>query len=150
MKTILSRRAWLGLVACAVIAGCGSQPRLLDQYSELQLREIVESSEGLQLELRLSNFGEKAFDVAQVEFTLAIEGQPPIRQTHVMELNVSGWGTEPLSFKVRGARLADVGRATQLRYELTGVISRKGFRGSIPIRHAGVLSPVPGVRGAWR
>lgn len=152
MKSLLRHplRVGLPLLALLSLAACGSRQRIDNQFSELQLREIVETTEGLQLALRLSNFGQKPFDVEQVDFTLTIEGQPAIRQSQPMTLNVSGWGTEPLAFTAAGARLGAAAEDAELRYELTGVIKRKGFRGSFRIHHSGVLSPVPGVSGAWR
>lgn len=153
MKSLSSHSARLGLIFITVLlltACAGTRQRMDNQFSELQLREVIEVADGLQLELRLSNFGERPFDVEQVDFTLSIDGQPPIRMSEAMELTVSGWGTEPLSFKAAGARLGNASADAELRYQLTGVITRKGFGGSFAIEHSGLLSPVPGVSGAWR
>jgi hypothetical protein len=153
MKALLSHPARLGLLCFMVLllAACtGTRQRMDNQFSELQLREVIETAEGLQLQLRLSNFGQKPFEVEQVDFTLSIEGQPPIRMSQSMALTVSGWGTEPLSFSALGARLGSASADAELRYRLTGVITRKGFGGSFAIEHSGLLSPVPGVSGAWR
>lgn len=148
----LAMRVLCLLCVLVLLASCmrGSRQRLDNQFSELQLREIVQTADGLQLSLRLSNFGRKALEIERVEFTLAVEGQAPIRQAKALELKIASWGTEPLNFSVAGAQLGHAGDDGELRYQLTGVISRKGLQGAFQVKHAGVLSPVPGIDGAWR